>query len=242
MIIPLAPGYSIPPLLEKRTLKSTSIMIMAGLTNFNYTQSLIVCLVLISLLLIVLIGFVCYSSCKQKNLTFDSDANQNSKNSTELELELEESKDSTQKEGSSEDYTESSEDESSDTDESDTEIQADEYSVCSMSKIRPYPFHGFGFDTRLIPINGIFRAWIVAKVHRIGMIDKDSKRLIVWARIQFYCFSPMPVPLIIKCRLSDELRHQPISIGNFVVVEYNAFEEFSSKRKYTIIKINYWYH
>jgi hypothetical protein len=214
--------------------------IIADLTNFNYTKSLILCLVLISLLLIVLIGFVCYSSCKQKNLTFDSDANQNSKNSTELELE--ESKDSTQKESSSEDYTESSEDESSDTDESDAEIQADEYSVCSMEKIRPYPFHGFGFDTRLIPINGIFRAWIVAKVHRIEMIDKDSKRLIVWARIQFYCFSPMPVPLIIKCRLSDELRHQPISIGNFVVVEYNAFEEFSSKRKYTIIKINYWYH
>jgi len=217
--------------------------ILPDLTNFHF-----LCLVLISLLLIVLIGFVCYSSCKQKNLTFYYDANQNSKNSTELELE--ESKDSTQKEGSSEDYTdedytESSEDESSDTDESDAEIQADEYdeySVCSMEKIRPYPFHGFGFDTRLIPINGIFRAWIVAKVHRIEMIDKDSKRLIVWARIQFYCFSPMPVPLIIKCRLSDELRHQPISIGNFVVVEYNAFEEFSSKRKYTIIKINYWYH
>jgi hypothetical protein len=68
--------------------------ILPDLTNFHF-----LCLVLISLLLIVLIGFVCYSSCKQKNLTFYSDANQNSKNSTELELE--ESKDSTQKEGSS---------------------------------------------------------------------------------------------------------------------------------------------
>ena len=182
---------------------------------------------------------------KEKNLAYDEDANPNSKKSRKS-TGYKGSQESTEfeDEGSSENYTntEFSENESSenytDTD-TDTEIQAEEYSECSMDQVHPYPFHGFGFNIRCI--NGVFRTWIVAKVHRIGMINKDSKRQIVWARVHFYCPNPMPAPLIVECRLSDQLRHQPISIGNFVVVEYNAYEEFSSKRDYYIIKINYSY-
>lgn len=214
------------------------------LTNFHF-----LCLVLISLLLIVLIGFVCYSSCKQKNLTFNSDVNQNSKNSTELELE--ESKDSTQKEGSSEDYTdedytESSEDESSDTDESDAEIQADEYDEYPseegyfMDHVY-YPFRDFDLNVRARAINGFdirgpFWTWSLGKVN---FIDLDTKGTIlwVWVQILFYYPTPMPTPLILRCRLSEDLGAHPICTGDFVLLEYDMNEEYFINRTFNIIKI-----
>jgi hypothetical protein len=195
--------------------------ILPDLTNFHF-----LCLVLISLLLIVLIGFVCYSSCKQKNLTFYSDANQNSKNSTELELE--ESKDSTQKEGSSEDYTESSEDEYP----SEEGYFMDHFY---------YPFRDFDLNVRARAINGFdirgpFWTWSLGKVH---FIDLDTKGTIlwVWVQILFYYPTPMPTPLILRCRLSEDLGAHPIWTGDFVLLEYDMNEEYFLNRTFNIIKI-----
>jgi hypothetical protein len=195
--------------------------ILPDLTNFHF-----LCLVLISLLLIVLIGFVCYSSCKQKNLTFYSDANQNSKNSTELELE--ESKDSTQKEGSSEDYTESSEDEYP----SEEGYFMDHFY---------YPFRDFDLNVRARAINGFdirgpFWTWSLGKVH---LIDLDTKGTIlwVWVQILFYYPTPMPTPLILRCRLSEDLGAHPIWTGDFVLLEYDMNEEYFLNRTFNIIKI-----
>ena len=195
--------------------------ILPDLTNFHF-----LCLVLISLLLIVLIGFVCYSSCKQKNLTFYSDANQNSKNSTELELE--ESKDSTQKEGSSEDYTESSEDEYP----SEEGYFMDHFY---------YPFRDFDLNVRARAINGFdirgpFWTWSLGKVH---FIDLDTKGTIlwVWVQILFYYPTPMPTPLILRCRLSEDLGAHPILTGDFVLLEYDMNEEYFLNRTFNIIKI-----
>jgi hypothetical protein len=195
--------------------------ILPDLTNFHF-----LCLVLISLLLIVLIGFVCYSSCKQKNLTFYSDANQNSKNSTELELE--ESKDSTQKEGSSEDYTESSEDEYP----SEEGYFMDHFY---------YPFRDFDLNVRARAINGFdirgpFWTWSLGKVH---FIDLDTKGTIlwVWVQILFYYPTPMPTPLILRCRLSEDLGAHPIWTGDFVLLEYDMNEEYFLDRTFNIIKI-----
>jgi len=195
--------------------------ILPDLTNFHF-----LCLVLISLLLIVLIGFVCYSSCKQKNLTFYSDANQNSKNSTELELE--ESKDSTQKEGSSEDYTESSED----------EYPSEEGYF--MDHVY-YPFRDFDLNVRARAINGFdirgpFWTWSLGKVH---FIDLDTKGTIlwVWVQILFYYPTPMPTPLILRCRLSEDLGAHPIWTGDFVLLEYDMNEEYFLNRTFNIIKI-----
>jgi len=195
--------------------------ILPDLTNFHF-----LCLVLISLLLIVLIGFVCYSSCKQKNLTFYSDANQNSKNSTELELE--ESKDSTQKEGSSEDYTESSED----------EYPSEEGYF--MDHVY-YPFRDFDLNVRARAINGFdirgpFWTWSLGKVH---LIDLDTKGTIlwVWVQILFYYPTPMPTPLILRCRLSEDLGAHPIWTGDFVLLEYDMNEEYFLNRTFNIIKI-----
>ena len=195
--------------------------ILPDLTNFHF-----LCLVLISLLLIVLIGFVCYSSCKQKNITFYSDANQNSKNSTELELE--ESKDSTQKEGSSEDYTESSEDEYP----SEEGYFMDHFY---------YPFRDFDLNVRARAINGFdirgpFWTWSLGKVH---FIDLDTKGTIlwVWVQILFYYPTPMPTPLILRCRLSEDLGAHPIWTGDFVLLEYDMNEEYFLNRTFNIIKI-----
>jgi len=195
--------------------------ILPDLTNFHF-----LCLVLISLLLIVLIGFVCYSSCKQKNLTFYSDAHQNSKNSTELELE--ESKDSTQKEGSSEDYTESSEDEYP----SEEGYFMDHFY---------YPFRDFDLNVRARAINGFdirgpFWTWSLGKVH---FIDLDTKGTIlwVWVQILFYYPTPMPTPLILRCRLSEDLGAHPIWTGDFVLLEYDMNEEYFLDRTFNIIKI-----
>ena len=200
--------------------------ILPDLTNFHF-----LCLVLISLLLIVLIGFVCYSSCKQKNLTFYSDANQNSKNSTELELE--ESKDSTQKEGSSEDYT----------DEDYTESSEDEYPSEEgyfMDHFY-YPFRDFDLNVRARAINGFdirgpFWTWSLGKVH---FIDLDTKGTIlwVWVQILFYYPTPMPTPLILRCRLSEDLGAHPIWTGDFVLLEYDMNEEYFLNRTFNIIKI-----
>jgi hypothetical protein len=199
---------------------------MAGLTNILADLTNFHCLVLISLLLIVLIAFVCYSSCKQKNLTFDSDANQNSKNSTELELE--ESKDSTQKEGSSEDYTESSED----------EYPSEEGYF--MEHVH-YPFRDFDLNVRARAINGFdirgpFWTWSLGKV---DLIDLDTKGTIlwVWVQILFYYPTPMPTPLILRCRLSEDLGAHPIWTGDFVLLEYDMNEEYFINRTFNIIKI-----
>ena len=163
---------------------------------------------------------------KEKNLAYDEDAHQNSKNSTELELE--ESKDSTQKEGSSEDYTESSEDEYP----SEEGYFMDHFY---------YPFRDFDLNVRARAINGFdirgpFWTWSLGKVH---LIDLDTKGTIlwVWVQILFYYPTPMPTPLILRCRLSEDLGAHPIWTGDFVLLEYDMNEEYFLNRTFNIIKI-----
>ena len=170
--------------------------------------------------------FRIFLSYKEKNLAYDEDAHQNSKNSTELELE--ESKDSTQKEGSSEDYTESSEDEYP----SEEGYFMDHFY---------YPFRDFDLNVRARAINGFdirgpFWTWSLGKVH---FIDLDTKGTIlwVWVQILFYYPTPMPTPLILRCRLSEDLGAHPIWTGDFVLLEYDMNEEYFLNRTFNIIKI-----